>query len=303
MDSFSLFLILIIKLLASTHQSVQNNSSQVVPINYDLSKPDKIYVLPYILNEISGITETDGTSIACIQDNSGILFIYDLKKEQITIQDYFYDKGDYEGIARADNTIYVLRSDGLLFEIAGYMSSNFKVLTYSTGIPALDNEGLCYDQKAGRLLIAPKSIPADKSDYKKKRFIYAFNLKSKELNEKPAFTFELPVIKKFVLENKIHVTADKVKKGEKHEPIIEFRPSAIGIDPITNRLFVISGAESLLYVFNMNGTIEYMKRLKPDIFPQPEGITFLKNGDMLISNEGHKEKPTIVRFNFRGKLD
>ena len=54
----------------------------------------------------------------------------------------------------------------------------------------------------------------------------------------------------------------------------------------------------MLFVFDMNGTIEYMEKLNPDIFNQPEGITFLKNGDMLISNEGQNKNPTLLRFNY-----
>ena len=51
----------------------------VVAINYNLSKPDKIYILPPALKEVSGITGTDASSIACIQDENGIIFIYDLE--------------------------------------------------------------------------------------------------------------------------------------------------------------------------------------------------------------------------------
>jgi hypothetical protein len=109
------------------------------------------------------------------------------------------------------------------------------------------------------------------------------------------------VINKFVLENKIKVPMKNGKKGHKNEPDIEFRPSAIGIHPITNRLFVLSGMEKLLFVFDMNGEIEYIEKLDPELFVQPEGITFLKNGDMLISNDMRKKKPSILRFNYLRK--
>ena len=89
------------------------------------------------------------------------------------------------------------------------------------------------------------------------------------------------------------------RKGDKKDPDIEFRPSAIGIHPLTNKLFLLSGMEKLLFVFNMNGETEYIEKLDPELFPQPEGITFLKNGDMLISNENNK--PTILKFNYLKK--
>ena len=89
------------------------------------------------------------------------------------------------------------------------------------------------------------------------------------------------------------------KKGEEREPDIKFRPSAIGIHPTANKLFVISGMEHLIFVFDMNANIEYIEKLDPDLFPQPEGITFMTNGDMLISNEGRNGPATIVRFNYK----
>jgi hypothetical protein len=36
--------------------------------------------------------------------------------------------------------------------------------------------------------------------------------------------------------------------------------------------------------------------LDPKLLPQPEGITFLPNGDMLIATEGKDGVPRIVRY-------
>ena len=146
--------------------TVNANAHQVVPINYNLKDPDKIYVLPAALKEVSGITETDSTSIACIQDEVGIIFIYDLKKEGIKKQSTFSFQGDYEGIARAGKSIFILRSDGMLFGILNYESATSKVVSYATGIPASDIEGLCYDRHANRLLIAPKNNSAKEQENK-----------------------------------------------------------------------------------------------------------------------------------------
>jgi len=269
----------------------------VVTINYDLSAPDKIYVLPNALKEISGITETDASSIACIQDENGILFIYDLIKEQIKKQYNFYYNGDYEGIARVNKTLYILRSDGMLFGIADYESGTLATEFYSTGVPAGDYEGLCFDQKVDRLLIAPKYKHRKDKESKDSRYIYSFDLKSKRVEDRPAFVIDVKTIKKFASENKLKVPM-KGKKGDKKDPDIAFRPSAIGIHPVTNRLFVLSGMERLIFVFDIKGQIEYIEKLDPELFVQPEGIAFMKNGDMFISNDVKNNKPTILRFNY-----
>ena len=206
--------------------------------------------------------------------------------------------GDYEGIARAGNTLYILRSDGTIIEISDFKSDNFKRISYSTGIPLKDNEGLCYDNKNNRLLIAPKEIPREGSGDKNMRFIYGFDLSSKKLVKEPVFKFSISHVEKFAIENKIEVPM-KGKKGEKKEPDIEMGFSAIGIHPKTGRLFILSAADRLLSVFNMSGKIEYIAKLNSDLFKQPEGITFMDNGDMFISNEGKQQPPTLVRFNYR----
>ena len=94
---------------------------------YKFMAPDRSSVLPDILHEISGLTDIDSTTFACIQDENGILFIYDTGKDAITEQYKFNIDGDYEGITRVDRTIYVLKSDGVLFEITDYDSKDFKL--------------------------------------------------------------------------------------------------------------------------------------------------------------------------------
>jgi hypothetical protein len=269
-------------------------------LGYDLSAPDKTIILPGILHEISGITVIDSSSVACIQDENGIVFIYDLKIDEIKKQISFHTNGDYEGIALADKTIYILRSDGVLFKISDYTSSGFTKENFHTGIPANDNEGLCYDQKADRLLIAPKSNIGEGSEYEDKRAIYGFGMNSGTLTKKPVIDFDLSSIKKFALDNNV-IKPKKNKKKAAGEPDIRFRPSAIGIHPVTNKLYVLSGIEHMLFVFDMNGNIEYMEKLDPEVFNQPEGITFFKNGDMLISNEGQNKYATLLRFNYNLK--
>jgi hypothetical protein len=271
---------------------------QVSSIGYNLSAPDKVSVLPQILMEISDITEVDASSIACIEDEQETVFNHDINKNQLIKQYSFGYKGDYEGLARADKTLYILRSDGQISEITNYESTRYARTTYSTGIPWKDNEGMCFDQKNNRLLIAPKEIPGKDSGYKNKRLIYGFSLSSKKLIKEPVFIFDLSVLNKFALDNKIKVPV-KGKKGEKEEPDIKLEISSIGIHPVTGNLFVLSGAEKLLFVFDMKGNIKFLQRLESDLFRQPEGITFMKNGDMFISNEGRKKAPTLVRFNYK----
>ncbi len=267
---------------------------------YDLNKPIQTFVLPDTLREVSGLTDIDKTTFACIQDENGILFIYDYSKNEIQKQYSFHIDGDYEGITRVGNTMYVLRSDGVIFEILNYESSNFSISTYNTGIPANNNEGLCYDPENARLLIAAKGKVGKGREFKDKRVIYGFDLATKKLTPEPVFDFDLQAIRQFALTSKLELPAKSKKNGAVKEPFIKFMTSAIAIHPVSKKLYLLSAADHLFFIFGRDGNIEHMETLNPDIFNKAEGITFLHNHDMLITNEGQNKKPTLLRFSYTG---
>ena len=54
----------------------------------------------------------------------------------------FSDVGDFEGITRAGDRLYALRSDGKLFEIENFAGDDFHVNSYDTRLPVKDSEGI-----------------------------------------------------------------------------------------------------------------------------------------------------------------
>lgn len=270
-------------------------------ISYDFSKPIINDELPPILQEISGLAIIDSTSIACVQDEDGILFIYNIKTRKITQQHAFGLKGDYEGITLVNDLLYVLRSDGVLFEIKDYKSKKLKVKTYSTSVPAINNEGLCYDVINYRLLIGAKGKINKDQLNKDARFIYAFDLKTKTVNQSPAFSFNTSDINVSAKMQGINFPKKQNKKGQSIEHGFKFNTSEISIHPITQQLFVLSATDHALFVFNKTGNLEYIEQLNPLVFNKSEGLDFFQNGDLLVSNEGQAHKPTLLRFNYLPK--
>jgi len=275
---------------------ISNIQSSAFTSGYDLKSPAKILVLPEILREVSGLTDIDESTVACIQDEQGILFIYDIVNNKIKHQHNFHIDGDYEGITMVNNSMYILRSDGVILEISDYRAKDFKVQNYATGIPANNNEGLCYDADNNRLLIASKSKIGKGPEHKDKRYIYAFDLKTKKLRENPVFSFDVVAIKNFAQENKVGLPEKSRKNGT--VPVLKFFPSAIAIHPVTKNLYLLSAADHMLFIFKPDGKIHHIEMLDQKIFNKAEGITFFSNGDMLISNEGQNDKPTLLRFNY-----
>lgn len=265
---------------------------------YNLTAPETMLTLPDILHEISGLTYVDSNTFACIQDEKGILFIYNWKTNEIENQYAFHLDGDYEGIARVGKSMYVLRSDGTLFEIDDYESPDFQLHSYDTGIPAQNNEGLCYDADQNRLLIACKGKIDNDAEFKDKRMIYSFDLHTKTMNGEPVFDFDLSTIKAFAQQQRINLPAKGKKKNKMPEPVIKFMTSDIGIHPLTKKLYLLSATDHLLFIFKMNGEIEHIEQLNPELFNKAEGIAFLPSGDMLITNEGQRDRPTLLEFKY-----
>lgn len=265
---------------------------------YNLTAPDTIFNLPGVLHEISGFAFTGDHTLACIQDEKGTVFFYSTTNNEISRQASFYSSGDFEDIAKVGKTLYILRSDATLFEIEDFEAPDLKAISFGLNIPAYDNEGLCFDKENNRLLIASKGNSGKGEAFKNKREIYGFDLRTKTLIETPVFTFDEKLLKQFATDHKIELPV-KVKKSGKTEPDIKFRPTAIGIHPISKKLFLLSGPDQLFFIFSPQGNIEHIEPLNPELFNQPEGLGFLENGDLFISNEGQDKQPTLLRFNYK----
>lgn len=272
---------------------------------YNFAQPSVQLNLPDTLREISGITFIDEATLACVQDENGILFLYDINENGIVTQQPFNLDGDYEGIARVGSTMYVLRSDGMLFGIRDYRSSEPQVDSIATHIPVDNSEGLCYDSEHNRLLIACKNKLKNTAEKSNTRVIYGFDLETKVRSEEPVYVIDLNDLKTFAKTNNIDLP-ERVKKNPKSGeetsvPVLKFRPSEIAVHPITRRLYLLSAVDHALFIFSPAGKPLHIELLDPELFNKAEGIAFLDNGDLLISNEGQTKKPTLLRFNYQLK--
>lgn len=221
--------------------------------------------LPDILVEISGLAYLDKDRFLCVQDEKGSLFIYNTGTKKIEKEIPFGAPGDYEGVTLAGNTAYVVRSDGKLFEIAGFAGQP-SVKEYNTPLTAADNiEGLCYDAGSNRLLLAAK----DGKDKDGRKNVYEFPLAAKKLADAPVYSID-PSHDLFG------------KEGKK-----KFSPSAIAVHPSSKELYIVDGPKSRLLVMDRSGNMKKLYQLGSD-FAQPEGITFTPDGELYISSEGKK---------------
>lgn len=122
---------------------------------YDINNEDEKYVLPNVLAEISGLTEATNKKIYCLEDEHGVVYIYDFDKKKIVSKIKFGKDNDYEGLAMVNNELYALTSNGTLYRIDNVENKEkVKSTKISTFLKSnCDAEGLCYDKDKNRLLI------------------------------------------------------------------------------------------------------------------------------------------------------
>lgn len=258
----------------------------------NINNPSRIINLPCELQEISGIKILNKNTAICVQDEKCSVYVIDLLKGNIK-KEFDYDiSGDFEDIALFDQTVYLLRSDGVLFEIKDYTSEHNEIVKHELGFYAKNNESLCLDINNNRLLIVSKSKPGRGKEYKDKIFIYDFDLNIKTLDNNPATVILVDDIIKYAEEKDIGIPVKKNKKGKKKK--IRFRPSGIAIHPIVKNYFIVSSLDSLIIEVTPDGQIINVSCLNKTIYKQPEGIDILSDGSIYISNEGEIESPTIV---------
>lgn len=267
-----------------------------VHVSYTIETPDQVYQLPSILNEVSGITDLDSTHVAVVQDEKGIVFIFDLLKGRIIHQFSFDSIGDFEGITYTDSSLFILRSDGRLTEWENFNmnTGSGNIRHYNLALQTNDNEGLCYDETNKRLLISAKSKP-DNIAEKSERYIYAFDLAKSELLPQPAYKINVEKLSAFATET--GYSTSKSPKGK--SKAFNFRPSSLSIHPATGELYVLSATDEIMIVFDTTGNPLRIFPLTQSHFTKPEGITFLPDNTMLISNEADGKVATILKYSLK----
>jgi uncharacterized protein YjiK len=266
---------------------------------FNFAEPEFIHSLPFELREISGITSYMEGQMACIQDEEGVIYIYDLSSNTIIDKIPFAERGDFEGLTKVDSTFYVLRSDAQLFSVKRTRDS-VMVNSNRLSIDAWDNEALCYDQRDNRLLLTPKSKIGKGPEFKGQRAIYEISLETGKLNPLPIFTVQVEEILSFALDKNIPLPKKEASKiTDSIDYFLKFKPSSIAVHPKTNDIYVISAIDHTMAVFEKSGKLINFMTLDPLLFNKPEGMTFLPNGDLIVTNEGQMGTPTLLKFTWQ----
>lgn len=290
----------------NTPPPVNTTLNSLHSIPYKLDEPAETYEMPSILEEISGLTiSTDEQFLYAVQDEKGIIFKLSKSSGEVLEKIKFHKDGDYEGIEVVRDKIYVVKSTGTIYEVTNPGAVNQQMKKFNDFLEREnDVEGLAYDAKNNRLLLACKGMPATGESFdiiRYKKVIYAFDLNTKTFLPDPVYTIQLEEIRKYL---------DSHTSLKEYEKLVEFfssgkdnlsfNPSAIAIHPKSGAIYVSSSIGKVLIVLSDTGKVLHIEKLRKKVHAQPEGLAFDKEGTLYISNEGKGGKAKIHKFDYRG---
>lgn len=237
------------------------------------------WIMPKELNEISGIAFIDDHTLACVQDEKGIIFLYDLQNSEIAGKIPFAGKGDYEGIALADKTAYIITGDGILYEVADFRTDP-KVTSYPMNLKAgEESEAVCFDRAGNRLLFALKSH----KKYDVNPELFAFDLSEKKFLDSAVMKMNLQSL---ILRKK---DRDNAKK--------KWEPADLTIDELHEKIYVIDAINGHLMEFSMDGDLQNLRPVDRKKIRHPEGIAISPDGGIFLCNDANNDgKGKIVKW-------
>lgn len=271
-------LILLFFLLPACDSAAQGDIS-----GYDFGKSGRHQVeLNRMLREISGLTVTPRGHLLAHDDEKGVIYRLDamtgsilsrFKLGRTTVTE------DFEDIASAGEMLYLVTSDGRLFVFReGKDGGRVEYNILNTPLTrSNDVEGLCFDPESNALLMACKGSPG--RGYSGKRTVYSYYPLAQRMDARP----------RFILDEKQLSPSIRGRR---------FKPSAIARHPLRKTFFILASEGCSLVEVDANGNLRGVQPLDPKLHPQPEGLAFLSNGDMIISDEG-KKHGTLTRYFYR----
>lgn len=228
------------------------------------------FYLPKGLSEVSGLAVASANSVFAHDDNYGIVYEVDLTTGRVlrafalgnpTVKD------DFEDIAVRAGFVYLLASDGRLFEapIGGHRE-RVRYNVYDTGVgPHCETEGLVNGPKDGDFLVLCKKPHQDK--LKDRLVIYLWSLSDRAPVSSPWLSVPLDGL------------VDPLDQAN-------FHPSAFYWQRDRGRFLIVSAkGHSGIEIDEQGKLIDRVKLDKVE-HAQPEGLTLMPDGRLVISDEG-----------------
>ena len=258
------------------------------------------------LDEVSGLANAATGSVFAHNDEFGI--VYEIYVETGEIERAFAlgettERGDFEGVAVVDDRIYLLTSDGKIYESAiGGHGERVAFHVYDTGLGQYcEFEGLAVDE--GEFLLLCKYSAPSLPDHAINIFRWRLgqmpypiavasddqtgDKEPRENNAAPVPSLTIPLTQ---LPSAAGVGIEKKdtdKARDRKKNSRKFLPSAIDVAANGN-LLVLSARSHQIIEVTSQGDIIRASQLSRTTHPQAEGLTVLADGRFIIADEGRR---------------
>ena len=248
---------------------------------YDLENPSARLSLPHHLDEVSGLAVTDDGRVFAHGDEHAAIYELDpaegkiLKRFSLGVPVL---PGDFEGIAVADERFFLISSQGLLLEFReGADEESVPFRGVDTGLMSrCEVEGLAFEPAAQTLLAACKTVPS-----RDRGFIVLYRIRLSN------FSVEAEAIRVPLVDLEAVGLAPR------------FSPSGVEADPDTGMLILTSAREEAILEITSSGEVVAGFRFGSRRHPQVEGIGFLPDGTLLLSDERQSNRAHITAYSRR----
>lgn len=228
------------------------------------------FALPTNLREVSGLAVAGPESVFAHDDEYAIIHeigIGDGRVRRSFALGSPTIEGDFEGIAAADNRLFLVTSDGLIYAFPqGEDRKRVSYRAHDTGIgPRCEIEGLSRSPEPEYLLVLCKRLRVGEDTPRLE--IYRWKLDTEHADLDP--WLDLPL--------------DKFLEPEDQA---EFAPSGLEWDEEKRKLMVVSGRNRLLVELDEQGAKIAARRLDSSRHRQAEGITVMPDCRLVLADEG-----------------
>ncbi|MGI9430672.1 MAG: SdiA-regulated domain-containing protein [Myxococcota bacterium] len=242
-----------------------------------LATPAHRHKLTRALDEVSGLATTADGRLLAHEDQRAIVYELDPLSGDVAKRFALGRKlrGDFEGIAEVDGTVYLVTSTGKLVrgpEGADGEEVDYEVFETNVRERCHEIEGLAYEPNERLLLLACKRARGGTQDV----LIFRWSLEREQLTEPvwralPQSALALP--------------------GARGP----FRPSGIARDPRSGHWLLLSAAPPALAELSADGELLQVRALDGTRHRQPEGITLAPDA-LWIADEGAGKRARLAAY-------
>lgn len=271
--------------LASTAAAAEAPNG-VLPAYDFAAQPTLQWKLPDKLNEISGLAATPDGRLLAVADEAAIVYELDHAQGKLVKAFALGDptvRGDFEGIAALDGRVWLVTSDGVIYEAAeGEDGERVEYEAHRTDAgESCEIEGLAANAAERTLLLLCKDL---RRNAKVERLaIFAWSMERRTL----------------VSRNTVFLPDRHIASELRAERL---RPSGIAVDGASGNLLIVTSRPKAVIEITADGTFVSAAELPSGArHRQPEGIELLEDGGLLIADEGGSHKARLAVYRPEGR--